>query len=75
MNNKPTEMQLGTLYSWLKWVVDQDKAKQAVAWLENNATRRAVSAEMARLKVLKDKQLLDAPKCFKSEIWEGFEHE
>lgn len=75
MNNKPTEMQLGTLYSWLKWVVDQDKAKQAVAWLENNATRRAVSAEMARLKVLKDKQLLDASKCFTGEIWEGFEHE
>lgn len=75
MNNKPTELQLGTLYSWLKWIVDQNKARQAVAWLENNATRRAVSAEMARLKVLKDKQLLDAPKCFTGEIWEGFEHE
>lgn len=72
---KPTEMQLGTIYSWLRWIVPKDEAKAAVSWLEKTATRRAVSAEMARLKSLKDKRLLDAPKCFTGEIWEGFDHE
>jgi hypothetical protein len=72
---KPTEMQLGTIYSWLRWIVPKDEAKAAVSWLEKTATRRAVSDEMTRLKSLKDKRLLDAPKCFTGEIWEGFEHE
>lgn len=71
---KPTEMQLGTIYSWLRWIVPKDEAKAAVSWLEKTATRRAVSAEMTRLKSLKDKRLLDAPKCFTGKIWEGFEH-
>ena len=72
---KPTEMQLGTIYSWLRWIVPRDEAKAAVSWLEKTATRREVSAEMTRLKSLKDKRLLDAPKCFTGKIWEGFEHE
>lgn len=73
--DKPTEIQLGTIYSWIRWELSNDEARRAVAWLENNANRRAVSAEMARLKYLKDKRLLDASKCFQSEIWEGFKHE
>ena len=73
--DKPTETQLGTIFSWIRWEVSNEEARRAVAWLENNADRRAVSAEMARLKALKDKRLLDASKCFQSEIWEGFEHE
>lgn len=72
---KPTEMQLGTIYSWLRWIVPKDEAKAAVSWLEKTATRREVSAEMTRLKSLKDKRLLDAPKCFRGKIWEGFDHE
>lgn len=72
---KPTEAQLGTIYSWLRWIVPLDEAKAAVAWLEKTATRRTVSSEMNRLKTLKDKRLLDASKCFTGEIWEGFEHE
>jgi len=72
---KPTEMQLGTIYSWLRWIVPKDEAKAAVSWLEKTATRSAVSAEMTRLKSLKDKRLLDAPKCFRGKIWEGFDHE
>lgn len=70
--DKPTEIQLGTIFSWIRWEVSNEEARRAVAWLENNADRGAVSKEMTRLKALKDKRLLDASKCFQSEIWEGF---
>ena len=74
-SDEPSELQLGTIYSWLKWEMSNNKARKAVAWLQNNATRRDVSYEMKRLKDLKQKRLLDASNCFKSEIWEGFEHD
>ena len=74
-SDKPTEAQLGTIFSWIRWEVSNEQARKAMAWLENNADRRAVSAEMVRLKALKDKRLLSDAKCFQSEIWEGFEHE
>lgn len=74
-SDEPTEMQLGTLYSWLRWHMTNEEAKEAVEFLENTATRREVSYEMKRLKALKDKRLLDGNNCFESEIWEGFRHE
>jgi hypothetical protein len=52
-----------------------EDANDAVAWLEKTATRQDVSAEMVRLKTLKDKRLLDGNTCFKSEIWEGYHYE
>lgn len=74
-NDEPTEMQLGTIYSWLKWHMSWEKASAAVSWLEKTATRREVSYEMTRLRALKEKRLLDGNNCFQSDIWEGFDHE
>lgn len=74
-SDEPTEAQLGTVFSWLKWKVDRDTASKAVEFLENSATRRDVSTEMTRLKALKDKGLLNASNCFESDIWEGFDHD
>lgn len=74
-SDEPTEAQLGTLYSWLRWEMDNDKAYEAIRWLELTATRRDVSIEMKRLKDLKRKRLLDGKNCFESEIWEGFKHD
>lgn len=74
-NDEPTEMQLGTIYSWLKWHMPWEKASAAVSWLEKSATRRDVSYEMTRLRALKEKRLLDGKNCFQSDIWEGFDHE
>lgn len=74
-SDEPTEMQLGTIYSWLRWHMTNDEAKEAVEFLENSATRREVSYEMKRLKALRDKRLLDGNNCFEGEIWEGFKHE
>lgn len=74
-DDEPSEMQLGTIFSWLRWCVDRQTASDAVNWLQQNATRRDVSYEMTRLKGLKEKHRLDGSTCFKSDIWEGFEHE
>lgn len=74
-SDEPTEMQLGTIYSWIRWHMTNEEARKAVAWLEKTATRREVSYEMRRLKALKDKRLLDASKCFDSELWEGYTNE
>ena len=73
-SDEPTDMQLGTIFSWLSWKVDRNTAQEAVKWLQNTATRRDVSAEMNRLRDLRQKNLLDASNCFTSEIWEGFDH-
>lgn len=74
-SDEPTESQLGTIYSWFHWIMDNEQAYKAVVWLEKTATRRDVSIEMKRLRDLKQKRLLDAKNCFESEIWEGFEHD
>lgn len=74
-SDEPTDLQLGTIFSWLKWVLDREEAKEAVEFLQNTATRHDVSVEMSRLKVLKDKRLLNASNCFESDIWEGFDHD
>ena len=74
-SDEPTHLQLGTIYSWFRWILSIDEAQEAVAWLEQNATRREVSFEMTRLKGLKDKGLLNANNCFESEIWEDFVYE
>lgn len=74
-SDEPTEMQLGTIFSWFRWEMDTLKAQAAVRFLKKTATRRDVSYEMKRLKDLKKKRLLDASKCFESEIWEGFKYE
>ena len=71
-SDKPTELQIGTIYSWFHWIMPQNEAHDAMEWLEDNATRRAVSAEMGRLRELKIRHLLDRGNCFKSPIWCGY---
>ena len=74
-SDEPTDMQLGTIFSWLSWKVDRKTAQEAVKWLQNTATRRDVSAEMNRLRDLRQKNALNASNCFLGEIWEGFKHD
>lgn len=73
--DKPTEAQLGTIYGWIRWNMTNTMAQEAVAWLGENADRKAVSDEMQRLKKLKDSRQLNKTNCFESEVWEGFENE
>ena len=73
-DNRPTEAQIGTLFSWIRWEMPNAQASMAVKWLQNNATRREVSAEMARIKALKDKRALNAENCFEGAIWNNYQH-
>lgn len=74
-SDEPTYAQINVIFSWLESEIGREEAKKATSWLENTATRHDVSVEMSRLKELRDKGLLDASKCFTSEIWEGFNHD
>lgn len=70
--DKPSEAQLGTIFSWYRWVLPTDTARKACMYLENNATKGQVSAEMRRIKPLKDKRLLNETNCFDSLLWKEF---
>lgn len=74
-SDEPTEVQIGLLYSWLHWEMDNEKAKAAAEYAQETATRKEVSTELSRLKDLKIKRLLNAKNCFESEMWEGFNYE
>lgn len=74
-SDEPTEMQLGTIFSWFCWEMSREKAKAAVEYLQHIATRRDVSYEMKRLKNLKDSKKLNSLNCFNSDIWNGFEYD
>lgn len=74
-DDAPSEAQLGTVFSWLKWEMDTKQAQDAVRFLQKTATRREVSREMNRIKELKEKRLLSTSTCFKGKIWEGFGHD
>lgn len=74
-SDEPTEMQLGTIYSWIRWYMTNEEAGRAVAYLEEIATRRDVSNEIKRLKDLKTRQKLTLDEIFKGAIWEGYKHE
>lgn len=74
-NDEPTEFQLGTIFGWIRWYMTIAEATNAVSWLKKTATRRDVSAEMARLKALRDRRLLNGENCFEGKIWEGYKNE
>lgn len=69
---KPTEAQLGLLFKWFRWQMPNDRASAAIKWLENHATRKDVSAEIARVHDLYHGRRLDERRCFDSEIWRGY---
>lgn len=74
-SDDPTDMQLGVIYSWIRWLMPNEKASAAVAYLGQSATRRDVSDEIKRLKLLKDKKKLDLDSLFNGAIWEGYKNE
>ena len=71
---KPTEAQLGTLARWFRWHMTNDKRAKAINWLEENATRKQVSEEIARIHDLYHDRRLNEDNCFASDIWQGFNY-
>jgi hypothetical protein len=72
-DNKPTRSQLNVLYRWFVWNLPTSLAKESVNWLENNATKKEVSAEVARVHDLFQSHSLTKETCFDSPIWSGFD--
>ncbi len=71
---KPTESQIGTLFKWFHWNMTNDKATKAMDWLEKNANRKEVSAEISRVWALYHSRRLTEEECFNSPIWKGFDY-
>ena len=69
---KPTESQIGLIFRWFNWELPTPVAQDATKWLEKNATRKQVSAEIARLKDLRDANKLNKESCFDSELWKEY---
>lgn len=74
-SDEPTDMQLGVIYSWIRWLMPNEKASEAVNYLETSATRKEVSDEIKRLKELKSHKKLDLEALFSGLIWEGYKNE
>lgn len=70
--DKPTDSQINTLYSWYRWRLPIDLARDAVKWLQNNATKQDVSKEIARVHDLYHDFGLNEESCFESPIWKGY---
>lgn len=71
-NDKPTKEQINALWRWMKWQMPTAEAKDALDWLEENATRKQVSDEMTRIRELYLSRKLDRTECFKGEIWQEY---
>ena len=71
--DKPTEAQLGALFSLMRWKVPSEKLTTAIDYLRDNKTRKEVSDELTRVRNLYVSHKLTADNCFASKIWEKME--
>ena len=67
--DRPTEAQMGALWSWFQWEMPRAEAKDALDWLQKNATRKQVSNEMTRVRDLLHAKKLNREECFRGEVW------
>lgn len=72
---QPTDNQINTLYSWYRWRLPTQMAKDAVHWLKMHSTRKEVSKEIARVHELYHGFKLDKDTCFDSPIWDNYKKE
>ncbi len=70
--DKPTKSQIDVLYNWFRWKMPTVEAKDALDWLEQNATRKQVSDEMGRIRNLYKSHSLNREDCFRGVIWQQY---
>ena len=70
--DKPTKEQINALYYWMKWELPTSEIKDALDWLEENATRKQVADEMTRVRGLYHAKRLNRIECFKGDIWQEY---
>ena len=67
--DRPTKAQINALWHWFYWKMPTEEAKDSLAWLEKNATRKQVSDEMKRVRELYQSNRLNRDECFKGAVW------
>lgn len=70
--DKPTDAQINALWNLIQWQMPRAEAKDALDWLEENATRKQVSGELGRIRELALARSLNREKCFSGEIWQEY---
>lgn len=70
--DKPTKAQINILWHWYRWKMPTAEAKDALDWLEQNATRKQVSDEMTRVRELYKSHSLSREDCFNAPIWREY---
>ena len=70
--DRPTDAQLGAIYSWAQWKLDTLLLRESLAWLEKNATKQQVSKEVSRIRGLYYDHKLDTATYFNSPVWREF---
>ncbi|MBQ3474456.1 hypothetical protein IJH24_03495 [Candidatus Saccharibacteria bacterium] len=70
--DKPTKAQINVLWRWFKWKMPTAEARDALTWLEENATKRQVFDEIGRVKKMYDTEKLTREDCFSGSIWQGY---
>lgn len=72
-NLKPTDNQLNTVFFMTRWILPRDLGKAATDFLKVAASRKEVSAEIARLENLKKERRLQTKEdVFLGDVWKDF---
>lgn len=72
-SNRPTYAQIETIYRWIEWHLPTAKARDAIQWFKNNATKQEASSEIKRLYDLYHSHSLNKDECFNSKVWERYD--
>lgn len=70
--DSPTKAQINAMWHWFNWEMPRTEAKDALDWLEKNATRKQVSDELGRLRELSLAHNLNREQCFSGDVWKEY---
>ena len=72
--DKPTDNQINALLNMIRWEITREDMPKINAYLVNNTTRKEVSEELGRLRVLKMSRKMNRDTAFAGAIWNNYEH-
>lgn len=72
--DKPTDSQINALLNMIRWEITREDMPKINAYLVNNTTRKEVSEELGRLRVLKMSRKMNRDTAFAGAIWNNYEH-
>lgn len=72
--DKPTDNQINALLNMIRWEITREDMPKINAYLVNNTTRKEVSEELGRLRMLKMSRKMNRDTAFAGAIWNNYEH-